>query len=242
MISKEAISAPMKSTSDKRTAMLVDGYPMWLDAIEAVAERAGIHVISKLTSSRAALESLPALRPDLLVTGNGEGEGEIDGLTLVTRAVEADPGLRIVVLSSYDDQEHIDAAFAAGAQAYVLKSAHAIDLISAFRQAFKHSIYLAGGRPAAPVAPREMHPVIGESSGGQPAVGLTPRELEILRLVAEGHSNAQLARTLWVTQQTVKFHLTNIYRKLGVANRTEASRWAQLNGLLPTSAGMPRAA
>ena len=63
---------------------------------------------------------------------------------------------------------------------------------------------------------------------------LTRRELEILQLVAEGHSNSQLARMLWVTEQTVKFHLSNIYRKLDVANRTEASRWAQLNGLLST--------
>ena len=61
---------------------------------------------------------------------------------------------------------------------------------------------------------------------------LTKREREILQLVAEGHSNSQLARMLWVTEQTVKFHLSNIYRKLDVANRTEASRWAQLHGLL----------
>ena len=61
---------------------------------------------------------------------------------------------------------------------------------------------------------------------------LTRRELEILQLVAEGFSNSQLAKMLWVTEQTVKFHLSNIYRKLDVANRTEASRWAQLNGLL----------
>ena len=66
--------------------------------------------------------------------------------------------------------------------------------------------------------------------------GLTRRELEILQLVAEGHSNAQLARMLWVTEQTVKFHLSNVYRKLDVANRTEASRWAQLRGLLPAGA------
>ena len=61
---------------------------------------------------------------------------------------------------------------------------------------------------------------------------LTRRELELLKLVAEGHSNAQVARMLWVTEQTVKFHLSNVYRKLGVANRTEASRWAQTRGLL----------
>ncbi len=65
---------------------------------------------------------------------------------------------------------------------------------------------------------------------------LTRRELEILQLVAEGHSNTQLAKMLWVTEQTVKFHLSNVYRKLDVANRTEASRWAQLNGLLSSPA------
>ncbi len=62
---------------------------------------------------------------------------------------------------------------------------------------------------------------------------LTGREHEILQLVAEGHSNAKLAKMLWVTEQTVKFHLSNVYRKLNVSNRTEAARWAQLNGLLP---------
>jgi DNA-binding CsgD family transcriptional regulator len=103
---------------------------------------------------------------------------------------------------------------------------------------FDHSIYFAYSSPARvngnvaeigvvsvngdaphPTAPGERH-------------GLTRRELEILRLVSEGHSNAELARQLWVTEQTIKFHLSNIYRKLDVANRTEASRWAQLNGLL----------
>jgi DNA-binding NarL/FixJ family response regulator len=67
-----------------------------------------------------------------------------------------------------------------------------------------------------------------------PSWGLTRRELEILRLMAEGHSNTDLAKMLWVTEKTVKFHLSNVYRKLGVSNRTEAGRWAQLNGLLRT--------
>jgi DNA-binding NarL/FixJ family response regulator len=62
---------------------------------------------------------------------------------------------------------------------------------------------------------------------------LTPRELEILRAAAQGHTNARIGRQLWVTEQTVKFHLSNIYRKLGVSNRTEASRYALVNGLVP---------
>jgi len=77
----------------------------------------------------------------------------------------------------------------------------------------------------------------GISPSAKDAVAaLTKRELEILQLVAEGHSNSQLARILWVTEQTVKFHLSNIYRKIDVANRTEASRWAQVHGLLDTTA------
>jgi DNA-binding CsgD family transcriptional regulator len=81
----------------------------------------------------------------------------------------------------------------------------------------------------ATTAAREPVPTVEDSPE------LTRRELEILQLVAEGHSNSQLAKMLWVTEQTVKFHLSNIYRKLDVANRTEASRWAQLHGLLPAA-------
>ena len=103
------------------------------------------------------------------------------------------------------------------------KTAQPDDLVAAVRQVFDHSIFL---RSAFSPAPRTMlPPTHGER-------GLTRRELEILRLVSDGHSNAQVARTLWVTEQTVKFHLSNIYRKLDVGNRTEASRWAQLHGVL----------
>jgi DNA-binding NarL/FixJ family response regulator len=218
----------MEGSAERRSAVLVDAHPLWLDAVQPVAERAGIRVVAKLSSSTSALELLPELKPSLLVTGIDMGAGEIDGLTLVARAREVQKELKVVVLSSRDDQRHIDAAFAAGANAYVVKTAQAVDLVSAFRQAFTHSVYLAGARAAASPPPPSRR-------SADASAGLTPRELEILRLVAEGHSNAHLARTLWVTEQTVKFHLTNIYRKLHVANRTEASRWAQLNGLLPQS-------
>jgi DNA-binding CsgD family transcriptional regulator len=75
----------------------------------------------------------------------------------------------------------------------------------------------------------------GEDRGRRRHPGLTRRELEILRLVAVGHAHAQLATMLWVTEQTVKFHPSNIYRKLDVSNRTEASRWAQVQRLLSSA-------
>jgi DNA-binding NarL/FixJ family response regulator len=214
----------MSSTLDGRTAILVDQHPLWLETVEQVVRRAGVQVLGKITSSTAALEQLEAVGPDLLITGIDMGDGEIDGIELVRKSRERLPDIKAIVLSAHDDASHIDSAFAAGAHAYVLKTTHPDDLTSAIRQAFRHSIYLAGAR-------RTLQQPAGAGLPDGNA-GLTRRELEILQLVAEGHSNAQLARKLWVTEQTVKFHLSNIYRKLEVANRTEASRWAQLQGLL----------
>ena len=212
----------MSNSLTSRTAVLVDQHPLWLDTVAQVVGRVNVEVVAKATSSSAALALVEELNPDLLITGIKMTDGEIDGLTLLRKARERDPELRAIVLSMYDDSQHIEAAFAAGAAAYVLKTAHPDDLTSAIRQAFDHSIYLAGARPVVTPAPVPI----------DDSPGLTRRELEILQLVAEGHSNAELARMLWVTEQTVKFHLSNIYRKLDVANRTEASRWAQLRGLL----------
>jgi DNA-binding NarL/FixJ family response regulator len=218
---KEGIGT-VSGPPNRRTALLVDQHPLWLDTVEQVVARADVDVVAKVTSTATAEELLSETPLDLLVTGIKMPATEIDGIGLVRRARELVPEIKTIVLSMYEDGEHIDAAFAAGADAYVLKTAHPDDLTSAVRQAFTHSIFLAGHRP--------LH--VRQPLGAGDAPGLTRRELEILQLVAEGHSNAQVARMLWVTEQTVKFHLSNIYRKLGVSNRTEASRWAQLHGLL----------
>ena len=208
-----------------RTAVLVDQHPLWLDAVSMVVGDLGMSIVGTATSGREGLALITEHRPDVVVTGIQMPAGDIDGIELVRAGKEAVPTLRAIVLSVYDDTKHIDAALAAGAVAYVIKTAHPDDLRSAIRQAFAHSVYLPGSRTAAVQAthaPTEDLP------------DLTRRELEILQLVAEGHSNTQLAKMLWVTEQTVKFHLSNVYRKLDVANRTEASRWAQLHGLLST--------
>jgi DNA-binding NarL/FixJ family response regulator len=197
---------------------------MWLDAVEQVLRRIGIHVVGKATSTSEALSLVEEHRPDLLITELECGGNDLSGLILIERARAAARNVRAIVLSSHQDSQIIDAALVGGASAYVVKTAHPEDLAAAVRQAFVHSVYLPG-RTAMPRPAPARVPVDGSA-------GLTRRELEILRLVADGHSNAQLARMLWVTEQTVKFHLSNIYRKLDVANRTEASRWAQVHGLL----------
>lgn len=206
------------------SAVVLDRQPLWLEALDQVLRRIGIDVAAKETRPDKALAAVRQHQPDILVTELETADAALDGLACVKRAREITPEIRAIVLSSDRAPERINGALAAGASAYVMKTAHPDDIASAVRQAFDHSIFLASvplngnGHPA-PVRDSED-------------VGLTRRELEILRLVSEGHSNTELARMLWVTEQTVKFHLSNIYRKLDVANRTEAARWAQVHGLL----------
>jgi DNA-binding NarL/FixJ family response regulator len=169
------------------------------------------------------LDAVQEALPDLLVTGLHASDRDVPDVELIGRARALAPGLKVVVFTADGDPDRVEASLRAGADAYVLETADAQDLLCALRQVFSQSIFLPAAGSVARLAP--VVRVV-------PAHGLTRRELEILRLVAEGHSNAQLARMLWVTEQTVKFHLSNIYRKLAVGNRTEAARWAQVNGVL----------
>jgi len=214
----------MNGSEGHRTAVLLDQHPLWLDAVEQlVLARIGIDVVGKATSSEAALSMITTLEPDVFITGLRLARGGLDALACIRRAREVVPKLKVVALSMYDDEPSVERALAAGADAYVVKTAQPDDIAPAIRQAFEHAIHYAGPRPVA--APARV------SRGGD-SFHLTRRELEILRLVAEGRTNSELARMLWVTEQTVKFHLVNVYRKLGVANRTEATRYAFEHGLI----------
>jgi DNA-binding NarL/FixJ family response regulator len=206
----------------QRTAVLFDAHPLWLDALEAVLARTGLRVVAKTGTPDDAAAAVEEHRPDLLVTEIAAGNGGLDGVGWLGRVLDRTPAAKAIVLSRHDEPELIDAALRAGAVAYVIKTAHADDLVSAVRQVFDHSVFLGSGSAG---------PQVADESAPGALRGLTAREREILRLLIDGHSNAQLAHMLWVTEQTVKFHLSNIYRKLGVANRSEASRVARLAGV-----------
>ena len=208
------------------TAVIADPYPLWRDALSALLDRLDVTVVGAATDADEAVAMVGEHQPDVIVTDYGLATCR--ATNLLNEARIASPKSRCVVLSDKTvESERID-AFAAGAWAYCAKLAEPDDLAAAIRQLFSQSIFFAESQPSTVVRPTR-------ADGSSPSV-LTKRETEILRLTAEGHSNAELAKMLWVTEQTVKFHLSNIYRKLDVSNRTEASRWALLHGLLESEA------
>jgi DNA-binding NarL/FixJ family response regulator len=206
----------------EKTAVILDKHPLWLDAMRNLVAGMGVAVVGAATDRDGAVAMVEGARPDVFIAGIDPLKPS--DLACIRRANEVHSAVRSIVVADSTDEEAIHAAFAAGASVYCSKTAEQQDLASAIRQTFSRSIYIASAD-----SPR----LAAEATPTEPAHNLTRRELEILRLVAEGSSNSQLAQMLWVTEQTVKFHLSNIYRKLDVTNRTEASRWAQLHGLLP---------
>ena len=205
--------------------ILADDHPLFLYALELALGEAGIEVLGSATTGDEVLELVDREEPDavlldLCMPG-------MDGVTCIRRLSALYPALRIVVVSGTDDQTAINAALAAGAVCFVGKSVQPADLVHALRavvRARNGGIHYRGELAVTPLRAvrddrRDTH-------------GLTKRELEILRLAASGSSNQQMAKLLWVTEQTIKFHLSNVYKKLGVPNRTAASAAASKLGLL----------
>jgi DNA-binding NarL/FixJ family response regulator len=221
----------MKTLSG-RNAVVIDGHPLWLDGMARLLEGIGVRIVARSTEPDELIELVRSHAPDVVVVGLGAGASDAELLESSREIRQTQPEVKVVLMAPAPDDRAIDAAFAMGVTAYCIKSAEPDDLMAAIRQSFQRSIYLATSRKVATVRPESSE--TWNEDGDGPV--LTKREIEILRLVAEGHSNTQLARMLWVTEQTVKFHLSNVYRKLDVANRTEASRWAQIHGLLAESA------
>jgi DNA-binding NarL/FixJ family response regulator len=151
---------------------------------------------------------------------------ELDGIEATRRIVEADPGVKVVVLTSFSDRERILDALDAGAIGFLLKDAEPDELFSGIRAAAR------GEAPLAPKAAREVLLARSERSDR----GLTERELDVLGLVRAGLSNKLIARRLEISEKTVKAHLTSIFQRIGVTDRTQAALWAERHGL-----GHPRA-
>jgi DNA-binding NarL/FixJ family response regulator len=179
------------------------------------------HVNARTGSIKAVVEGDPqvVLLDDM--------EGDRDSVELVAKIKAEDERVAVIVLSTSMDPGWLDAIFAAGATGAISKATHPATLATLLRETIDgHVVHVYKSSGAVHDARPAM--VASEQSP------LTSRELEVLQLVASGATNGEIAQKLWVTEQTVKFHLSNVYRKLEVGNRTEASHYAHVNGLIAT--------
>jgi DNA-binding NarL/FixJ family response regulator len=199
--------------------LIVDDHPLMLAGVRRVLERSeGIEVVGEAQAYPEFLNLVERRRPDVVLL-----DLRLPGVRDVEHIEELRgrwPDIRIVVLSATEDRAAIDAALAAGASAFVLKTVSSFDIPALLRQVASGTVFQApaGERPGAR-APAQAD---RNSSGPD----LTEREVGILSAAARGLTTAQIAHELFISEHTVKFHLTNVYRKLGVSNRAGAVRWA----------------
>jgi DNA-binding NarL/FixJ family response regulator len=203
--------------------LLADDHQLILAGVRRALEGVeDLEVVGEASSGSQVLPLIHQTSPDLVLLDLRLPD--MSGLACLDSIRQRYPDVKVVVLSAFSDPEHIQSAFERGATAYIVKNVNPIDLPSALRQALDQTVY-HGIR------------VIGDA-GTQPGdrLGLTEREVSMLKALARGLSNQAISKEFWVTEQTVKFHLSNIYRKLGVANRTEAARFAYERGLVESGA------
>ena len=179
-----------------------------------------IEVVASAADGIEAVELAGRTRPhvvlmDLLMPG-------LEGIEATRRILAEHADTRVVVLTSFSDQERILRAIDAGAVGYLLKDADPDELLRGIR---------AAARGESPLAPRAAHAVISARAEAPRDVQLTDREREVLALVGSGLPNKQIAQKLGISEKTVKAHLTNIYQRIEVTDRTQAALWARRQGL-----------
>ena len=177
----------------------------------------GVRVAGFVDGRHACGMAVAEAQPDVVIVD--EMTWAATALNRIAEVRSAAPAAKIIALTSEPGAGWVDDAVRAGAHAAIAKTVHPGTLALLVREIWAGTIHHAFAGVRASTSLARDH------------ASLTARELEILRMVASGASNAAIARELWVAQQTVKFHLSNVYRKLGVANRTEASHYAHVNGL-----------
>ncbi|HSB40182.1 MAG TPA: response regulator transcription factor [Gaiellaceae bacterium] len=203
--------------------VVADDHGLMVEAVRiALDGHPEFDIVGVAESGSQVLPVVRQTEPDLIVL-DLRMPG-MDGLTCIRLLRETFPSLKIAVLSGVDSDEVVGEAMRLGASAFISKRVHPGELPGALAAAFETTVSEPIARAGAVRAPAVQD------------AGLTERELEILRALGQGHANKAIAKSLWLAEQTVKFHLTNIYRKLNVSSRTEALQWAYRHGVLASPA------
>ena len=203
--------------------VLAEDHALMRDAVRLVFdEEEDVDLVGEVANGHDLLPLMARVEADFVLL-DVQLPG-LDGLGCLEALAERHPQVKVAMLSAVEDPQVIEAAFRRGARGYILKSVNPFDLPAAIRQIVDESV---------------IHRSLAAVDGGTPAAragGLSEKEVAVLVELCHGHTNKQIAARLWLSEQTVKFHLRNVYRKLGIKSRTEALRYAYEHDLVTSAA------
>ena len=200
--------------------MVADDHPIVRGGIVALLSAAGdLEVVAEASDGLEAVRLASEHRPDVILM-DLRMPG-LDGDEATARIIAANPSTRVVILTTYESDASILTAIEAGASGYLLKAAPQEEILAGVRSVARGEVALAPSIAAMLV-----------QRVAKPTIGLSPRETEVLALVAQGSSNPEIARALFLSEATVKTHLLHVFEKLGVSDRTRAVTRAMELGLL----------
>lgn len=201
--------------------LLVDDHRLLRAGLESLLTSVSdISVVATASDGSEAVQAASTTAPDVILMDLSMPR--MGGVEATRRIVAANPDAVVVALTAFSDRELVLDAIDAGAVGYLLKDSEPGELLSGVR---------AAARGESPIAAKVARALISRHT--QVNTKLTDREREVLALVARGMANKQIGRALGISERTVKAHLTSIFARIGVADRTEAALWAQRNGLAP---------
>jgi DNA-binding NarL/FixJ family response regulator len=202
--------------------LIVDDQVLIRDGLRSLlSAQADLEVVGEAEDGAVAIELIEQLSqsdqaPDVVLLDIRMPV--MDGVAATEQIVKKFPSVRVLILTTFDDEEFVSPAIRHGAKGYLLKGTPAIDLAIAIRSIYQGYSYLGPGLMAKALSP---------PGAGVVDSDLTPREQQVLQLLAQGAENREIAHSLSISERTVKNHITNILTRLGLKNRTQAALWAQ---------------
>ena len=222
------------------TVLLVDDHNIVRQGLKALlAAEPDITVMAEAQTGREAVHLAGTLRPEVVIMDLAMPL--LNGWEATRQIIKAAPSARVIILSTYDSEEHIQQAIAAGAAAYLIKQTAASDLVKAIREVRKGNAFFS---PAIAQQLRQQtcRSLSGEQSTKAPNIELTFREAEVLQLIAEGFANKQIAGELGLSVKTVEKHRQQVMNKLNIHDTAGLVRHAVAKGIIETNlAGVPEA-